>query len=317
MSEPKVLKNVAFVFPGQGSQYVGMGKDLLENYDVAATIFNEANSALGFDLKKLCFEGPEAELKRTEITQPAILTTAVAAFEVIKQKGFLPVVAAGHSLGEYSALTAAGSLDFMDAVRVVHLRGKFMQNAVAEGEGAMMAILGLPYEKVLEITSYATSGIVSAANFNSPGQVVISGEKVAVDDVAEECKKEGAKRAIPLQVSAPFHCSLMQPAADRLQAELSKVTIKDATFPVVSNVDGEYVTDGKAIGDKLIAQVTGAVLWQQSVENMISHGINTFVEIGPKTVLSGLIKKINREVKVLNIEDVATVKNVAEELATL
>ncbi|MFA4857889.1 MAG: ACP S-malonyltransferase [Candidatus Margulisiibacteriota bacterium] len=314
MLEQKTLKNVAFVFPGQGSQYVGMGKEIVQEFPIAAKIFNEANTALEFDIQKLCFEGPEEELKKTPITQPAILTVSVALFEVLKEKGFYPEVAAGHSLGEYSALTAAGTIDFMDAVHLVHLRGKFMQSATPAGEGAMAAVLGMPFEKVLEITSYATSGIVSAANFNAPDQVVISGEARAVAEVGGECKKEGAKRVVPLAVSAPFHCSLMQPAAEKLQAELAKIKFKDAAFPVVANVTGEYVSRADEIKQKLVEQVTGAVLWQQSVENMVSHGIHTFVEVGPKRVLSGLIKRISPQVKILNVEDMASLN---ETLAVL
>lgn len=314
MSEPKILKNVAFVFPGQGSQVPGMGKELAENFSCAAQVFDEANQALEFDLKKLCFEGPEEELKKTAITQPAILTVSVAAYEVIKKKGFIPAVAAGHSLGEYSALTAAKALEFADAVKLVNMRGKFMQGAVPEGKGAMAAVIGMPYEKVLELTAQDTTGIVCAANINAPGQVVISGEKAAVEEVSKVCKEQGAKRVIPLAVSAPFHSPLMEPAAERLQVEFGKIQFKDAAFPVVSNVDAGYVTEAKAISKKLIQQVTGAVLWQQSVENMISKGINTFVEIGPKKVLSGLVKKINREVKLLNVEDMASLKETVEEL---
>ncbi|MBU0687561.1 MAG: ACP S-malonyltransferase [Candidatus Margulisbacteria bacterium] len=315
MAEVKTLKKVAYVFPGQGSQYVGMGKELAENFESAAKIFDEANTALEFDLKKLCFEGPVDDLKKTEITQPAILTVSVAIFAILKKRGLLPSVAAGHSLGEYSALTAAGTIDFMDAVRLVNKRGKFMQSAVPEGHGAMVAILGLPYDKVLELASYATSGIVCAANFNSPGQVVISGEKKPVEEVASHCKEAGAKRVIPLAVSAPFHCALMQPAAERLKGEFTQVKFQDARFPVVSNVTGEYMTAAAEIKQKLVEQVVSTVLWQQSVENMISKGIDTFVELGPKKVLSGLIKKINPQVKILNIEDLASFKTTIDALS--
>jgi [acyl-carrier-protein] S-malonyltransferase len=291
-----------------------MGKEIAQEFPVAAKIFEEANTALEFDISKICFEGPEEELKKTSITQPAILTVSVALFEVLKEKGFLPEVAAGHSLGEYSALTAARAIDFMDAVRLVHLRGKFMQSAVPEGMGAMAAVLGMPFEKVLEITSYATSGIVSAANFNAPDQIVISGETKAVAEVGEECKKEGAKKVIPLAVSAPFHCSLMQPAAEKLQAEFAKVKFKDTAFPVVSNVNGEYVSRADEIKQKLIEQVTGAVLWQQSVENMVARGIQTFVEVGPKRVLSGLIKRISPNAKILNVEDMVSLQGTLGEI---
>lgn len=284
----------AFVFPGQGSQFVGMGKDLAEKY------LDQANEILGFDLKKLCFEGPEEELKKTEITQPAILTVSIAAFEYLKSKNTpLPAAVAGHSLGEYSALVAASSLSFQDAVKIVYLRGKFMQEAVPLGEGSMAAILGLTKEKVEECCQKVSSfGVVSAANLNSPGQIVISGKKQAVEEAAGPCKEAGAKRVIPLQVSAPFHCSLMQPAADKLKLELDKIEIKDANIPVVANVSADFVTKGSDIKKLLVEQVTKSVLWEDSIRKMIGDGITSFVEVGPGMVLSGLIKKIDREVEV-------------------
>jgi [acyl-carrier-protein] S-malonyltransferase len=284
---------MAFIFPGQGSQFVGMGKDLAEKY------LDEASEILGFDLKKLCFEGPEEELKKTEITQPAILTVSIAAFELLKSKNMpTPAAVAGHSLGEYSALVAASSLSFQDAVKIVHLRGKFMQEAVPLGEGSMAAILGLTKEKVEECCKKASSfGVVSAANLNSPGQIVISGKKQAVEEAAKLCQEAGAKRVIPLQVSAPFHCSLMQPAADKLKLELEKIEIKDAQIPVVANATADYATKGSDIRNLLILQVTKSVLWEDSIRKMIGDGISSFVEVGPGKVLSGLIKKINRDVE--------------------
>ncbi len=276
----------AFVFPGQGSQFVGMGKDLAEKY------LDQANQILGFDLKKLCFDGPEEELKRTEITQPAILIVSIAAFKTLKEK---PSVVAGHSLGEYSALVAAGALKFEDAVKIVNLRGKFMQEAVPLGQGAMTAVLNLDRQKIADCCKQAEAkGVVSPANFNSPGQVVISGKKEAVEEASRLCKEAGAKRVIPLQVSAPFHCSLMQPAADKLKLELDKIEIQDAQIPIVANVTANYVTKASDIRDLLIKQVTSPVLWEDSIKKMMADGITSFVEVGPGKVLSGLIKKIDR-----------------------
>ncbi len=279
----------AFVFPGQGSQSIGMGKDLAEKY------LDQANEILGFDLKQICFAGPEEELKKTEITQPAILTVSVAAFESLKAKGVpMPAAVAGHSLGEYSALVAAAALSFQDAVKIVNLRGKFMQQAVPLGEGAMSAIIGAENDKIKEIC--ASVGNVWPANFNSPGQVVISGKKASVETAGAKIKEAGAKRVIPLAVSAPFHCPLMQPAADNLKAELDKIEVKDAQIPVVANVTANYVTKASEIRDLLIKQVTSPVLWEDSVKKMLEQGINTFVEVGSGKVLSGLIKKTDRSV---------------------
>ncbi|MFH1826050.1 MAG: ACP S-malonyltransferase [bacterium] len=277
----------AFVFPGQGSQSVGMGKDLAESY------LDQANQILGFDLKKICLEGPEEVLKKTEITQPAILSVSVAALVKLADK---PTAVAGHSLGEYSALVAAGSLKFEDAVKIVHLRGKFMQEAVPLGEGAMSAILGGDKDKIIAIC--AEVGNVWPANFNSPGQIVISGKKDAVETAGVKIKEAGAKRVIPLAVSAPFHCPLMQPAADKLKVELAKVEIKDATIPVVANVTADYVTKAEQIRDLLYKQVTSPVRWEESVKKMIADGITSFIEVGTGTVLAGLIKKIDKNVEV-------------------
>ncbi|MBU0672217.1 MAG: ACP S-malonyltransferase [Candidatus Margulisbacteria bacterium] len=281
----------AFVFPGQGSQAMGMGKDLAEKY------LDQANEILGFDLKKICFEGPEEALKKTEITQPAILTVSVAAFAALKAKGSpMPAAMAGHSLGEYSALVAASALSFADAVKLVHLRGKFMQQAVPLGEGAMSAVIGLDNNKIKEIC--AEVGNVWPANFNSPGQVVISGKKASVEAAGVKLKAAGAKKIIPLAVSAPFHCPLMQPAADNLKIELNKVKISEAKIPVVANVTADYVTKADEIRELLIKQVTSPVLWEDSVKKMIADGITSFVEIGSGKVLSGLIKKTDKNVEV-------------------
>ncbi|HTY12682.1 MAG TPA: ACP S-malonyltransferase [Candidatus Omnitrophota bacterium] len=283
----------AFVFPGQGSQFVGMGKGFAESH------LDEANRILGFDLKKLCFEGPEEELKRTEITQPAILTVSVAALQLLKEK---PDAVAGHSLGEYSALVAAGSISFADAVKIVHLRGKFMQAAVPAGEGAMAAVLMPPKDKIREICEQV--GDVQPANLNSPDQIVISGKKEAVEEAGKRLKEAGAKRIIPLAVSAPFHSRLMEPAAKKLEAELAKITISDAKVPVVANVTADYVASAEKIRELLIRQVTGSVLWEYSVRKMIADGVGRFVEVGPGKVLCGLIKKIDPAVEARTYDEV-------------
>lgn len=296
----------AFVFPGQGSQKAGMGKDLYDNFEASRKIFDEAGDALGFDLKTLCFEGPDERLKLTEIAQPAILTVSIAAFAAL---GKMPDMTAGHSLGEYSALVCAGVIEFRDAVKLVNKRGKFMQDAVPVGEGSMAAVLGLDREKLAEALSKASlSGIVEAANFNSPGQIVISGSAKGVEEAGRLCKEAGAKRVMPLSVSAPFHCSMMKPAADKLAAELENVPFKDARIPVVANVTARPETSGKEIKQLLIRQVTGSVLWEDSVRCMAEQGIGRFVEIGPGKVLTGLVKKTVENATIYNIEDSASLK---------
>ncbi|MBU1616729.1 MAG: ACP S-malonyltransferase [Candidatus Margulisbacteria bacterium] len=285
------MMKLAFVFPGQGSQAIGMGQGFAEAY------LDRANEILGFDLKKICLEGPEEELKRTEIQQPAIFAVSVAALELLISKGIRPTVVAGHSLGEYSALYAAGVLSFEDGVKTVNLRGRFMQEAVPEGTGAMAAILGGERETVIKICREI--GNVWPANFNSPGQVVISGKKESVEQAGEKLKSAGVKRVIPLAVSAPFHCPLMKPAADKLAGQLAKTSFNDARIPVYSNITAEPVTTGPEIRNLLVEQVTGSVLWEDSVKNMIEGGVTKFIEVGPGKVLAGLIKKIdpNAEVK--------------------
>ena len=276
--------NTAFVFPGQGSQAVGMGKELAEKY------LDQAGEILGFDLKKICFDGPEEELKRTEIQQPAIFTVSVAAFNKISSLVPRPSFVAGHSLGEYSALHAAGVLSFEDGVRLVHLRGKFMQEAVPQGQGAMAAVLGADNKVVKEVC--AAVGNVWPANFNSPGQVVISGTKEGIAAAGEKLKAAGAKKIIPLAVSAPFHCPLMRPAADKLKKELEKIDLHDAQVPVIANVTAQPVTSACEIRELLYKQVTGSVLWEDSVKRMVADGVTQFIEVGPGKVLTGLIKKI-------------------------
>ena len=302
------MAKIAFVFPGQGSQYVGMGKDLVAKFSYTKKFFDEADQVLGFELSKLCFEGPEDELKKTENTQPAILTVSAICLEALRSFGNITAEAvAGHSLGEYTALYAAGSLSFKDAVKLVNLRGKFMQTAVPLGEGTMAAILGLDHNIVKDICIKASSkGVVEAANINSPGQIVISGKAAGVAEASRLCKEAGAKRIIELQVSAPFHSSLMKPAADRLAEELNKITIKDASIPVVSNVTADHVTNAGTIKELLIRQMTSPVLWEDSVSKMTNDGFDTFIEIGPGKVLTGLIKKIDPKAKVYNVGDAST-----------
>lgn len=296
----------AFVFPGQGSQKVGMLQDLYNAYDIVKQRFAEADEALGYSITKLCFEGPDTELVKTANTQPAILTASVACYEVLKEKGFTPDTVGGHSLGEYSALVAAGVLDFKDAVYLVHKRGEFMQDAVPLGEGAMAAILALPREEVVAICEKIDKevGSVQAVNFNCPGQIVIAGATVAVEKAAEEMKAAGAKRAVMLPVSAPFHSRLMEPAAARLKDELDKVTVNDAKIPVVVNVTGEILTDANAIKESLVIQAAHPVLWEDCVATMINYGVGNFVEVGPGKVLTGFTKKINKEMQLANVEDV-------------
>ncbi|MGH9804264.1 MAG: ACP S-malonyltransferase, partial [Candidatus Acidiferrales bacterium] len=289
---------------GQGSQYAGMGKALAGAFPAARAVFDEADRALGFALSKLCFEGPEDELKLTANTQPAILTVSVAAYRVLEEKGVRPAFVAGHSLGEYSALVAAGALALGDAVRVVRQRGTYMQEAVPAGEGAMAAILGLAADKLREVCAQAAQGqVVSPANLNSPGQVVISGHTAAVERAMEAAKAAGAKRAIRLPVSAPFHCSLLEPAGCRLAADFENIRFADLNVPLVTNVDAELVTTGAAARDALIRQVPAPVRWEESVRKLIGQGCDTFIEVGPGKVLSSLLRQIDSSKTGLNVED--------------
>lgn len=302
---------LVFLFPGQNSQSVGMGRELYENFPVARRTFEEADEALGFAVSKLCFEGPEDQLKLTEFQQPAICTVSVAAFRVLEERGVKPDFVAGHSLGEYAANVAAGSLRFEDAVRTVRHRGAYMQEAVPSGKGVMAAVLGIPSEAAAEACAAAaseTGGVVSAANFNSPEQTVISGEAAAVERAGALCKDRGAKRVIPLQVSAPFHCALMQPAQDRLAALLHTLSFSDAKVPVVVNVDAAPVTEADALREALIRQVTGTVRWVDSVKQLIAKQPTHFVEVGPGRVLSGLMRQIDRAQSCLNVEDAASLE---------
>ena len=295
---------IALLFPGQGSQAVGMGKDLAEKYPVARQTFEEADDALGYKLSHLCFEGPEEQLRLTEITQPAILTVSVAALRVLQTHVPKPSYVAGHSLGEYSAHVAAGTIAFADAVRTVRNRGKYMQEAVPVGVGAMAAILGMDLEKVTGVCRDAAQGeVCEPANINSADQIVISGNKAAVERAAELAKHRGAKRAIMLPVSAPFHCALMQPARDRLAEDLRALTFHTPEFPVMCNVDATLVTTAEQARDALIRQVTGAVQWDKSMRALAALGVQNFVEVGPGKVLCGLMRQIDRSRTCVNVED--------------
>ncbi len=298
------MSQIAFIFPGQGSQYVGMGKELADNFQVARETFQEADEALGFSISHLCFNGPEEALKLTHNTQPAILAVSVAALRVLLgETGIHPVLLAGHSLGEYSSLTAAHALAFSDAVRTVRLRGKFMQEAVPAGEGAMAAILGLETGEVEEVCQRAAQGeIVASANFNCPWQIVLSGHTRAVSRAVEYALERGAKKAVMLQVSAPFHCSLMKPAAERLQEALQELPVYDIQTPLISNADAQLYPSKEKIKDLLVKQVDHPVRWEESMKEMVSQGVEAVIEIGPGKVLTGLMRRITKEVKTFNLE---------------
>ena len=308
--------SIAFVFPGQGSQKVGMGQALADAFPESRAVFDEADAAAGFALSALCFLGPEEDLRLTTNTQPAILATSIAALRALEARGVRPDFVAGHSLGEYSAIVAAQGLPLADAVAAVRRRGQYMQEAVPVGAGAMAAILNLAPEAVAQACAEAAEGeVVSPANLNCPGQIVIAGHAGAVARAMERCKAAGAKRALPLPVSAPFHCALMQPAQERMAADLAALPFHDLAVPLVCNVDARRVRTAAEVRDGLVRQVSGAVRWQESVELLVREGVSTFVEIGPGTVLSGLVKKIHRDARVLNVEGPQSLEQTAEALA--
>ena len=308
--------SVAFVFPGQGSQRVGMGRALAEAFRESSEVFAEADRVLGFPLSRLCLEGPQEELQLTANTQPAILATSVAALRPLLARGHRPLWVAGHSLGEYSALVAAGALGFADALETVRRRGQYMQEAVPVGQGAMAAILGLDLAAIEEACRAAEEGeVVAPANVNSPGQVVIAGHARAVDRAMERCRAAGAKRAVRLPVSAPFHSGLMKPAEERLARDLASLPLKDPEVPLVRNVDARTVRTAAECRDGLERQVSRPVRWQESVELLAREGVRTFVEVGPGTVLGGLVRKTVRDARVLSVEDPASLERTAAALA--
>jgi [acyl-carrier-protein] S-malonyltransferase len=311
------MSGVVFLFPGQGSQYAGMGRELADVYPAARRIFEEADNVLGFAISDLCFSGPGETQKLTENTQPAILTASLAAYRVLEQNGIRPDYVAGHSLGEYSALVAAGGLTFADAVRLVRNRGRYMQEAVPAGEGAMAAILGLRPGQVADICRKAADGKVMPANLNSPDQTVISGAAAAVKNAVEQASAAGAKRAVMLPVSAPFHSELMRPAQERLEKDLRATQFSDLTIPLVTNVDAGVITSGSEAREALVRQVTLPVRWEDSIRELIEQGATTFVEVGPGRVLSGLLRQIDRSVHTLNVEDLKSLKTALDRLAQI
>ncbi len=307
-------ESIAFVFPGQGSQYVGMGKEIYNNFNEAKETFGEASDELRYDIARLCFEGPEKELQKTSRTQPSILTVSIAINRVLLSKGVKPSVVAGHSLGEYSAVVLAETMSFRDAVKITEKRGEFMQEAVPEGKGLMVAILGLERNEVDEICISLKSGYASPANYNCPGQVVIAGERKAVEEAMKLAREKGAKRVIPLAVSVPSHCSLMADASSRLADLLDEIDLKDPVIPVVNNADAMFLNDNESIKRSLIRQLNNPLLWEDSVRVIVDAGIDSFIEVGPGKVLSGLIKRIEPSAKVFNVEDMKSLNKMLTEL---
>jgi len=305
------MKATAFIFPGQGSQYVGMGQEFFENFREARDVFQEADDVLHLSISSLCFQGPEEELKLTENTQPAVLTTSIAALRVLQaEKGLVPHLVAGHSLGEYSALVVSGALAFADAVQIVRLRGKFMQEAVPVGEGAMAAILGMERGQVEKLCEEAAQGeVLTPANFNCPGQIVIAGHAKAVERAMETVKQEG-KKAVSLPVSAPFHSPLMKPAGERLEKALEGIPIRDLKIPVVTNVEADINQSKERVKKLLVTQVWSPVRWEESMHKVTGDGIEQTLEIGPGKILSGLMKRINFKIETMNIEDIHTLKKI-------
>lgn len=305
------MNKTAFVFPGQGAQYAGMGKDFYDNFRESKEVFQKANEALGFDLAKLCFDGPDEDLSITKITQPALLTVCMAIYEVLKKNSKTDsIVMGGLSLGEYSALTAASAIDFETAVKLVYNRGNYMQNAVPIGEGGMMALMGCTDEDAIRFCKSVTErfGLLEPANFNCPGQIVVGGKKEAIENGLKQTSEFNIKRAIKLQVSAPFHTSMLKSAGTRLKEDLEKIKFKKPSFDVISNVDTEYYSDDSVIAEKLEKQVYNPVRWEECVRKMIADGVNTFVEIGPGKTLSSFIKKIDKNVKSVNIDSISSLE---------
>ena len=305
---------IAFVFPGQGSQRVGMGWELWENFEEVKALYEEAAAALGYDVRELSFNGPLEELNKTYRTQPALLTASTAACRVLSGKGVAPSVVAGHSLGEYSAIVAAGVIPFAEALKLTEKRGRFMQEAVPEGKGLMAAIMGLGRNSVDDICLAVETGYVSPANYNCPGQIVIAGEKRAVEDAMSLAKEAGAKKVVALAVSAPSHCTLMVEASNRLAALLDTIEMKEPAVPVVNNADALFLTNAERIKSSLITQLNSPLLWEDSIRRILEDGTDTFVELGPGKVLSGLIKRIEPSARLFNVEDMASLDKTVERL---